>query len=255
MSKRGIVCANCGQGGHVFKSCTKPIISYGVICRKKGDEDRPDTFLVVQRKESFAFVEFMRGKYDPHDPEYVKKLFSGMTEEERVSVCQLDFERLWKTLWSGFKRPRMRQEFEFSKNKYDVISDCIESTVAATTGKEEAEWGFPKGRRASSYESDMDCALREMMEETNVDKGSIDIIGEPVSETFRGSNGTMYTHVYFTADLNNPGVAVQPCAKEIQKILWVTPEDVERLFEDNPTRITAFRKAIETLGQPLSEPV
>ncbi len=55
----------------------------------------------------------------------------------------------------------------------------------------EPEWGFPKGRRIRC-ESDLDCALREFNEETNIPQDSIHVFKNIVlSETFRGTNDIM----------------------------------------------------------------
>ena len=64
MEKRTMYCNNCGRRGHVFKSCTEPIISYGIILIDKPMlpvKELPK-ILMVRRKDSMAFTEFLRGK-------------------------------------------------------------------------------------------------------------------------------------------------------------------------------------------------
>lgn len=65
---------------------------------------------------------------------------------------------------------------------------------------EEAEWGFPKGRR-NYNESDLDCGLREFCEETGFiySKDKCNIVNNifPFEETFIGSNYKSYKHKYF----------------------------------------------------------
>jgi hypothetical protein len=66
--KNTILCANCGGVGHIYKSCNHPVISYGVICYQMFyDLDTNSIYpkyLMVQRKDSLNYVEFIRGKYD-----------------------------------------------------------------------------------------------------------------------------------------------------------------------------------------------
>ena len=93
------------------------------------------------------------------------------------------------------------------------------------------EWGFPKGRRDGS-ESDLDCALREMKEETGLQSEDVVVIHnlDPLNETFFGSNRVHYCHKYFviyvpdgtnvTYDPNNPHMK-----REIGGLRWFSFHD------------------------------
>jgi 8-oxo-dGTP pyrophosphatase MutT (NUDIX family) len=63
---------------------------------------------------------------------------------------------------------------------------------------DEAEWGFPKGRR-NYQERDYDCAMREMMEETGFHLRHLKNIKNllPFEEIFLGSNYKSYKHKYY----------------------------------------------------------
>ncbi len=63
---------------------------------------------------------------------------------------------------------------------------------------EEAEWGFPKGRR-NYQERDYDCAVREMVEETGFHMQHLKNIKNllPFEEIFLGSNYKSYKHKYY----------------------------------------------------------
>jgi hypothetical protein len=68
-------CNNCGEKGHVFRQCKQPIISCGIILINSSEIPvDPDTIkvLMVRRKHSMAFTEFIRGKYDSEDKEFIK---------------------------------------------------------------------------------------------------------------------------------------------------------------------------------------
>ena len=59
----------------------------------------------------------------------------------------------------------------------------------------EAEWGFPKGRR-NYQEKDFECALREFTEETGINSKNLHNIQNilPFEEIFTGSNYKSYKH-------------------------------------------------------------
>eukprot|EP00873_Tetraselmis_striata_P033787 jgi/Tetstr1/454051/TSEL_040970.t1 len=250
---RRVVCANCGARGHVFRHCTHPIISCGVICRRTDVAGSPQV-LMVQRKDSFAFVEFMRGKYSLRNRRYLLELFEGMTHDERAALGSQGFDQLWKRLWKGFSKGKTRPEYEDASLKFASLQQGVRvngeardtdlaSLLEATRGRESPEWGFPKGRRLVSNESDADCAAREMHEETGIRPDQIRITsGDVFEETFRGNNGVNYKHVYFLAELEDAESEVRTCDREIKEARWTPIEEVCRLISDAPTRVDLFRE-------------
>jgi ADP-ribose pyrophosphatase YjhB (NUDIX family) len=243
---RRVICANCGGKGHVFRECTDPIISCGVICYRV--VSGVTQYLVVQRKDSYAFVEFMRGKYDSANKDYISQMFGGMTPEERLLISRNKFDSLWNILWNGFSKAKSRPEYEDAARKfgvlkagaigYDIVSLMNESEDSV---RAEPEWGFPKGRRNISTEPDTDCAVREMNEETGVEKANI-VLDDvaPFEETFMGNNGIWYRHVYCLATLFDPDASLHPCDREIKEARWVDRHELVRLMNDCPTRVEMF---------------
>ena len=55
-------CNNCGNKGHLYRNCRHPILSYGIFIytKEKNGEYEP---ILVERKDSLAYIEFFRGKY------------------------------------------------------------------------------------------------------------------------------------------------------------------------------------------------
>ena len=107
--------------------------------------------------------------------------------------------------------------------------------VKGLSGYQESEWGFPKGRR-SPRESDMDCAIREFTEETNIQRSAYVICKNLLlSETFNGTNGVPYRHDYFIALLQKPSaidlgqVMTTMQQKEVSAIEWKTVDECRNL--------------------------
>ena len=99
MDNRAQHCTNCGLSGHFFRNCMSPVTSYGIIAVKYPNinkslfsksiiNNRNDylQFLLIQRKDSISYVEFIRGKYNPYDDEYICKLLRGMTQNENNNL-------------------------------------------------------------------------------------------------------------------------------------------------------------------------
>jgi ADP-ribose pyrophosphatase YjhB (NUDIX family) len=223
-AKANIQCANCGGQGHVYRICNHPISSFGVICyRVRGPlERRVPEYLVVQRKDSLCYVEFIRGKYSLPNRGYIAKLLSNMTQSERERIRTLEFDALWYGFWQTDQTRTFMKEYEQSKTRFNMLRsgyylraadtgeivfwDMSTALAATTSGVGEPEFGFPKGRR-NINESDLRCACREFREESGIDLSGVSIVPgvKPFEEVFTGSNRVRYRHVYYLAQLKESG--------------------------------------------------
>ena len=59
--KSDTYCGNCGKKGHNYRNCLAPIISLGIVLVDKRHSKKK--YLMIQRRDTLGFVEFMRGKY------------------------------------------------------------------------------------------------------------------------------------------------------------------------------------------------
>lgn len=194
-------CNNCGLRGHVFRDCQDPIVSCGIIL-VRGRRQLPidpvtAEVLMIRRKDSMSYTEFLRGKYHAQDTTYLHTLLENMTQSEQESLRTLSFDALWGKLW-GYGVDHHSNEYPHAKQRFESlpIQDLLDAHPSIYA---EPEWGFPKGRRIRC-ESDLECATREFLEETNIPREAYVILKNVLlTETFRGTNGIMYKHVYYVA--------------------------------------------------------
>lgn len=226
-----IHCSNCNKLGHYFRECKEPITSYGIIAYRvkqpssalepavlngisqhntiNGLDDKQIEFLLIQRKDSLGYVEFMRGKYNLNNATYLHALFNQMTHNELERLVSCDFEMLWNSLWNNQISRTYKQEYENALSKYLSLKEGKEEACGKTlqdyidaANKEwiTPEWGFPKGRRGNR-ESEVTCALREFCEETGLDESQCILVKNllPIEENFLGGNRVQYRHRYYLA--------------------------------------------------------
>ena len=141
-----IRCANCGGIGHVYRTCSQAISSYGIITFRKVDGKLQ--YLQIQRRDSLSYVEFLRGKYSSggnHD--YLLKLMSNMTQGERERVRRGEFDRLWHDLWQVEHGKNYQKEYADARAKFMRLQAGDLTSLLANSSSEltETEWGFPKG--------------------------------------------------------------------------------------------------------------
>jgi len=215
------VCNNCGKSGHLFHKCKLPITSIGVIVFRicpSENENEPCKiqYLLIRRKETLGYIDFMRGKYSVHNKDYIMNMLKQMTRHEKQQLTCGDFEKLWKNIWGDsnysnqyrteeiISKEKYNQLFQGNtvKNEFSTLNDLIEESNNFETW-EEPEWGFPKGRR-NNQENDYDCAVREFCEETGYPEDYLIHVQNivPFEEIFTGSNYKSYKHKYFLMFMN-----------------------------------------------------
>ena len=245
-------CNNCGEKGHVFRECPNPITSCGIILLNVKCLPTDHTqvkVLMVQRKHSMAFTEFIRGKYDIENIEYIKKLISNMTIDEHEILRKYDFSNIWTIHW-GIGRDHHSSEYETSLVKFNTLNKD-EYFPIGLNGYKESEWGFPKGRR-HNRENDISCALREFSEETNISRESFVICKNlKLDETFHGTNNIEYRHVYFigllNTEINLDTKFTNEQEREICSIEWKTIDECSEITRPHYIKRKDVLKNLRTI--------
>ena len=292
MHEKIINCSNCGYKGHSYKYCKEPIQSLGVIVfriktRLKKvyswetirELDKPDIikdvenehdnieFLMIRRRDTLGFVEFIRGRYSLSDVEFIKNIFEEMTIEEKAKILVNSFEKLWCDMWlidRVEKKGPYKKEFYVSQEKFlklkagyyfkgnfVVLNNIIDNLKNNWL---EPEWGFPKGRR-NPKEKDADCANRELCEETGIEKEDYIFYRniKPFEEVFLGSNNVLYKHVYFLGQYNSSNKVVIDKTNrhqtiEISKIQWMNLKLLKtKIRPYNEKRLKIVKNVLNTI--------
>jgi len=260
MNTTTIFCNNCGQRGHTFRECREPILSCGILLlRNLRFPNVPSSLpippnqleiLMVRRKDSMSYTDFVRGKFDPQDTNYVRMLLEHMTQSEIVRLRTDGFEPMWTRLWNH--SDRHDHEMRAAKEKFDAVKNIIDEVSSVYT---EPEWGFPKGRRLKC-ESDQGCAEREFFEETNIPRSAYTVVsGLQLEETFHGTNSILYRHKYFLAVLTAPETIdihqrfTTMQKREISAIGWKTLADCAGLSRPHYIQRLQLLNDLSTLAE------
>ena len=260
--KKGVsMCKNCGAFTHHIKQCSKPIMSYGLICFKNmGNDDY--RYLLIQRKHSIQFISLIRGQYDFSVKGYSKlcRMFMMMTPEEKDKLMTMSFNELMRVTSTNVTIKRFEDERRFARDKYMrlkegvtikfTVPEIIKNQSNSVTEKlitlesmiqenpsvyDETEWGFPKGRR-NLFETDEEAARREFREETNYLDSDYIILKDlgTVLEDIMGTNGKPYSYNYFISRFrSNYEAEIDPLNRyqkvEINDIRWVSVTDLDKM--------------------------
>ena len=222
------ICNNCGKCGHVFHQCRVPITSCGIIVF------RYSTFgiqyIMIRRKDSFGYIDFIRGKYALKEPRNIVNRIDEMSNAEKLKLQNSTFHEMWNELWGeNSATMRYRSDEAGAQRKFDILKNGENAEISLTTLLErsktnwsETEWEFPKGRR-NYQEKDIDCATREFEEETGYKRSLITIVENviPYEEIFMGSNGKCYKNKYFIGFMNTDlALPIAFQRSEVSKVEW-----------------------------------
>jgi len=260
MNKMNNLCNNCGKGGHLFHQCKLPITSYGLIIFRSSTKGLQ--FLMIRRKDTFGYIDFIRGKYSLSNIQQIQNSINEMSVSEKRKILEEPFETLWKNMWGETTCSQYRNEEISSFKKFKLITNGIivddnKITLAdlvnnSNTTWVETEWEFPKGRK-NYQECDIDCAIREFEEETGYNRKNITIVENilPFEEMFIGSNHKSYKHKYFLGAMNNYEDILHSYQEtEVSKVEWKT---LSQCLQDIRPYNLEKKRIIENIYKVLQE--
>jgi 8-oxo-dGTP pyrophosphatase MutT (NUDIX family) len=270
-SSSPIVCSNCGKENHLQRECKDPLTSYGVICYKDfGSDGHSDKrIIMIRRKDTIGYVEFLRGKFNVDNDEYIIKLMNLMTNNEKGKlIAVFDFDKLRNMLGMAKKSYLYKNEYESAKMKFNTLKNKKVDNISkleyllkkSNVSWTETEWGIPKGRKHQK-ESNINCAVREFLEETGLHSDDISLLVnvKPLEEIYISINNVKYKHVYYIAKFigEDSKLTFNPTdknqMKEISNIKWFNLEKsvscIRPYYEKKKEVITKGFQLIELINK------
>lgn len=272
-------CDNCGLNGHDYKSCKESISSWGIILVRFANnqlesENNCSTdlkiydesegiklsslsdlelitqnmnmikFLLIRRKHSLGYTEFIRGNYKKDNIDGIIYLFQQMTPEEIKNISKKPFDELWDEFWGSDNKKKAfnKKQYSESKDNFESLKNKIGVELSLDFYVNNvkpfynvAEYGLPKGRKQRG-ESDIECAIREFCEETGYSQQDIKIINsvKPIIENMVGTNGVSYRFIYYLAEdlTENIPEICEKNSNEIGAIGFYTYEETLELLRE-----------------------
>jgi 8-oxo-dGTP pyrophosphatase MutT (NUDIX family) len=237
-----------------------------IVCRINQKTNRPEA-LLAHKRYTYAFAEFIHGKYASGDitsrnqlnarSQHVNALLSKMTREELLDIMSLNFQQMWFRVWliSGDKDIYNLKHAKFCAAFMKDGGKQLRTYVLRARAAGRTLWEFPKGHH-NFAESDMDCAARELQEETGMMKKDYKFIPGVTRSVSYISAGTQYNVHYVVAVANKrvstrlkfndgtkPTIRNLTDMNEIGDIEWMDITQI-RLVDDD-------KQHIETLVKPI----
>ena len=237
-------------------------ISNDLFLKNNGYNKIDYEILLVQRKFTIGYIEFLRGKYQTTNFKYLNKIINIMIDEEKLNILnKKDFDVLRDELGMNKKNKLYVNEYEESKKKFNYLKkkNLLDKLFKVDDNWTETEWGIPKGRR-NNYENNLECAIREFLEETGIKRNDLIIYKNviPLEEIYTGINNMKYKHVYYLATIKNEenymdnlqvDITNYEQFSEIRKIEWFNLQNsIDVIRPYYYSKINTIKKAFQIIN-------
>lgn len=220
---------------HVSKINTK--MSFGVIITRINDETNRPEAVLIRGRYSYGFGEFVHGKYSKKNIYSVTSLLNMMSVNERLIIYSLDFSKMWYHIWLADEGKEMYNK-KFAKFHASWMRDDSGEYLRHLIQHSQPVYNdsgihleFPKGKRKTAHEPDINCAIRETKEETGIDKRDYKILPDFKRKVSYIHMGTRYVNIYYVAITRrkfNVGIDFSKIGQisEISEVKWM---DIEKI--------------------------
>ncbi len=228
------------------------------LCRRQAITRVPQ-ILLIKSRITYNFSAFVFGKYKPWDSEKLQYRFNNTTVNEKLLIWSCDFNKLWYHIW--LKIPSSDQSDSFyifyinCRSKFErlISKDGGRKlrSLICKAGSVELGWEIPKGRQEID-ESEIDCAMREVAEETGILANEYHILHniKPICMSHEDEN-TIYVCKYFVGwtdkithdpilNFNNPSQI-----SEVSDLRWIGLKEANTLVAQNKKLGTQVRLALK----------
>lgn len=215
-------------------------ISYGVVLVRTNPATRRPEAVLGKGRYSYAYSEFLHGRYSSRDIPAVTALIDAMSIGEKLDLISLNFEQMWYRIWLTTRKgdlfQRKRAKFQASWLRSDgggALRELVQNSPVLSRER----WEFPKGRRQSNREADILCAAREFEEEAGIQKQDYQFLPGFRRQISYVHLGVRYVVVYYLAVPRrpiSPAVSLRTLTQvaEICELQWM---DIERIrLVDDP---------------------
>ncbi len=131
--------------------------SYGIaLCRYNAEKNNRVEIVMIKKRYSYAFFNFVFGRYKPNDSKYLKHLFNNMSFSEKIDILGMQFENMWYRIWLSIP------------SKHFDISDIYNTNVAQTLSNVEKYRSFfqKKNKFEKNFVNDGGKRLKELIRQS-----------------------------------------------------------------------------------------
>jgi len=228
--------------------------SYGIILRRYNIKEKNYQYLIVRRRITYSFFEFVYGKININNENILRKAFGEMTNNEKIDILYGNYDNLYYKayLQNPPKNIHYNQLESYDIKKYLKNKYMFDNLYHKNEGKYIRElihnstnngllYEIPKGRKSNKNETDLEAAMREFLEETGISTNfyNIDFNIKPIKQSYISNNIKYYNTYYVAYTKTQEPIKLKfnnnQQISEIDEICWLNKNQIKVV--DNNNRI------------------
>jgi 8-oxo-dGTP pyrophosphatase MutT (NUDIX family) len=220
----------------------------------------------------FMYSRYVKFRFNPNMPkktfnDNLIDLFNKMTVHEKFVIMSLDFDKIWYQAWlcappsqSEIASVELKDTNNILDNVQNILNNSndilnyikfknkfkttfldhdggasLKKLIKNSNINAQPIWEIPKGRLKTKIESQVNCAVREFYEETNIPKSLYKVLPNTAEYEYIDNN-VKYKFVYFLAVTKfniEPKIIINSNAQfsEIDEVKWVDLVELKLLNE------------------------
>lgn len=228
--------------------------SYGVAICRFNTETNQYELLLVKKRCTYNFVEFVLGHYAKNNESRLLYLFNGMTNSEKLSILSLDYGNIYynvfltnpDSLFFDDKTVISENLAKYKEYKRKFIETFTRDggvklrKIIAKSKNIETIWEVPKGRKSHPQEKELMCAIRETEEETGIglDKYNLLMDISPRKISHMDANTKYMNYIYIGVINNNKYVpkvlfSNNQQISEVVNMTWMSLDQIRNIDNNN----------------------
>ena len=210
--------------------------------------------LLVKGRCSYEFLEFVSANKIKKSMHVYKTLMSQMYIHELTCIMSLNFDFMWHHAWLGTNKNidmyiQQKQRFMEFWIADDEGKSLLKLIRLVTPIPKNMRIEFPKGRMKNRGETELECACREVKEETGIDPSKYTVIPGLVKIVTFIQLNIRYTYKYFVGVMN----VIEPATLNLNNLVQVSEiMDIQWMTLDQICRIDK-RRRLERIIAPIFE--
>lgn len=167
--------------------------SFGLVCCRRNTRTGRLEVLLVRKKYTYAYFDFLHGKYERSD---IAGLLDRMTSDEKYAILSMNFDIMYARVscrQDMFYLHKHRTKFN---NNFGGDGGKWLANMISRSAQHGGTWEIPKGRK-SHNEHELDAACREFTEETSC--AEFKIVPWPETNFVFQEGGVKYAYTFWLA--------------------------------------------------------
>ena len=103
----------------IFDANQIDVTNFSFVRIDKDEKQNKVQFLMIRRKDSFGYIDFIRGKYSPYNICQIQNIIDEMSIDEKARILDGSFEKLWEKMWGNIINTQYKNEEVISSKKMD----------------------------------------------------------------------------------------------------------------------------------------